>query len=361
MRWQAPFFEDLELGMRARSAPAVTLTDGLAAVHRAIVGDRLGLSLDAELAKRVLGTQTPLAHPALVWDVAIGQSTPLTQRVIANLFYRGLRLRRLPLIGDTLASSVEVVALRQTSARAGRPPSGLAVLRIRTLDQRDRLVLDFWRCAMLPLRDAGLHSGREDSLERFPAELPEGELAEAVAEWDLEALAQSTLAAGNDRDPHAGVGCASGDRAGVGRRALSAGARFELHGGDLVSGAPELARLTLNVAAVHHDEHAGGGRRLVYGGHTIGIAAAQATRMLPEIATFLAWRSCDHLAPVYEGDTLHSEIELERLDPLLRAGSLAHLRSRVHALRRRKEGADATAGASERIEVLDWRFVALVM
>lgn len=37
----APYFEDLRLGQLERSAPSVTLTDGLASVHRAIVGDRL--------------------------------------------------------------------------------------------------------------------------------------------------------------------------------------------------------------------------------------------------------------------------------------------------------------------------------
>ena len=87
-----PFFEDLEAGQIVDSAPAQTLTDGLAAIHTAILGDRLRLPLDAELSRRVTGA--PIAHPGLVWDVAIGQSTLLTGRVIANLFYRGLMFRR---------------------------------------------------------------------------------------------------------------------------------------------------------------------------------------------------------------------------------------------------------------------------
>lgn len=79
---------------------------------------------------------------------------------------------------------------------------------------------------------------------------------------------------------------------------------------DLVSGAPELARLTLNIAATHHDWRVSG-RRLVYGGHTIGLALAQATRLLPNLATVLDWESCDHTAPVHEGDTLYSELHIE--------------------------------------------------
>ena len=55
----------------------------------------------------------------------------VTQRVIANLFYRGLVLRRAPLIGDTLRTTTEVVALRaEQRARRTAPPTGLAVLRI---------------------------------------------------------------------------------------------------------------------------------------------------------------------------------------------------------------------------------------
>src|SRR3954449_1304703 len=90
----APFFEDLRVGQLVDSAPAVTLTEGMAAVHRAIVGDRLRLALDSKLARDLLGLRSALAHPALVWDVAIGQSTVVTARVIANLFYRGLVLLR---------------------------------------------------------------------------------------------------------------------------------------------------------------------------------------------------------------------------------------------------------------------------
>ena len=120
-RWAAPFFDDLQVGQIVEDAPSLTLTDGLAAQHRAIVGDRLRLPMDIELSQRVLGA--PLVHPALVWDVAIGQSTLLTQRVIANLFYRGFVFRRFPRIGDTLHTTTEVVALKQNRcARAAPPP-----------------------------------------------------------------------------------------------------------------------------------------------------------------------------------------------------------------------------------------------
>lgn len=324
----APYFEDLRVGMAVASAPALTLTEGHAAAHQAILGDRLRLALDAGLSRAVLGAGATLAHPGLVCDVAIGQSTLLTQRVIGNLFYRGLALRRAPLIGDTLRTTTEVVALRQNSAKPGRSATGLAVLRVRTVDQEERPVLDFRRCAMLPLRDPEGETGHAAALGEDEPPADAAALAPALAGWHLDRYREAVPG------PHF--------------EALEPGSGWQVDGGDVVSSAPELARLSLNLASAHHDAAATGrGRRLVYGGHTIGIAAAQLNRALPSLVTILAWHSCDHLGPVFEGDTLRSEVELESTEALPQGGGLAHLRSRVSA--ERDQG--------ERVPVLDWRLV----
>ena len=322
-----PWFDELSVGEVSPPVPALTLTDGHAALHQAIVGDRLALALDGPLSAAVTGSEHPLAHPALVWDVAIGQSTLLTQRVIGNLFYRGLVLRRAPAIGDTLHTTTEIVALRQNSPKPGRAATGLAVLRVRTTDQQDRRVLDFWRCAMLPLSDPDGQTGHADSLDAIPSELDPAALGQAVAGWHLEPLRGAEVVP-------------------------APGTVWRLLGGDVVSAAPELARMTLNVAVAHHDARAGG-RRLVYGGHTIGIAAAHVTRVLPNLVTFVAWHGCDHTGPVLEGDTLSSVIELEHVQPLPgdRGGQLVHLRCRVSATR---------GEPAETVGVLDWRPVGVI-
>jgi acyl dehydratase len=128
---------------------------------------------------------------------------------------------------------------------------------------------------------------------------------------------------------------------------LEPGSRWELETGDVVSSAPELARLTVNLASAHLDPADPESERLVYGGHTIGIALAQATRVLPALLTVVAWRNCDHLAPVRAGDRLRSTLEVERTEPAPGGGGLLYLRSRVWTV-------------GDRREVLDWRFVAVM-
>lgn len=328
-----PYFDELDHGRIFDTAPGVTLTDGLAAVHQSILGDRLRLPLDTPLATAVAGG--PVAHPGLVADLSIGQSTLATHHVKANLFYRGLRFHRLPHIGDTLYTTTEVVGLKENSPRPGRRPTGLAALRIRTTDQHGATVLDFHRCAMLPLRELELPP-HDSATPRRPVHTDdltaigsdESPIRDAPAGLDLAVYRQ------NVPGPHF-------DPSLVGATFTSSG--------DVVTGAPELARLTLNIAATHHDERVGATGRLVYGGHTIGLALAQAARALPNLVTVMGWQSCDHTGPVHEGDTLTSCLHVESAEPLPAGGGLLDLRSCVYAHR----------GDAAPASVLDWRFTAL--
>lgn len=319
-----PYFDELHVGQVFDAAPAMTLTAGTAALHQAILGDRLRLPLDAELSRVVTGATTPLAHPGLVCDVAIGQSTLVTRRVKANLFYRGLAFFRFPVIGDTLFTRTEIVGLKQNSAKPGREPTGLAALRVTTIDQVDRLVLDFYRCAMLPLSPDAPDTGHCDDLSTVGTGLAAP--PDVTAHWDADEFLR--------RVPGPHFDHANDNLEGA----------VLTSSGDVVSSAPELARLTLNIAATHHDSRVSG-QRLVYGGHTIGLALAQASRLLPNLVTVLGWQSCDHTGPVHEGDTLYSELHVESA-----ADNVLGLRSLVYAV--------GSAGDADR-QVLDWRFTAL--
>ena len=253
--------------------------------------------------------------------------------MLGNLFYRGLVLLRPVFVGDTLRTTTQVVGLRQNRAREGRSGSGLVVLRIRTVNQRDEPVLDFWRCPMIPLRSSDSQTGHADSFDHIPQDLDMGEVRAAVpADWKLERM----------REQIPGEHFAELKEATV----------WEVEGRDTVTAAPELVRLTLNLAYAHSDAGASArGRRLVYGGHTISLAASHATRALPNLASIIAWQGCDHLAPVFEGDILGTELTLEAKHELADGGLLD-----LHAV----VFADRADGSHEHEPVLDWRFVGLM-
>jgi len=324
-----PYYEDLAVG-DVYTAPGVTLDAGLATLHRSIIGDRLALALDAPLAHEVTGGPSALAHPMLVCDVSIGQSTAPSARVLGNLFYRGLAARPVPL-GTTLRTRTEIVAKRRATTAKGGAPRGLVVLRVTTTDEHGDAVVDFHRCPLLPARE-----------DRPDAEAAASDLGAIGSDLDDARLTALTPTDWTLAPLRAFGGPLAAD--------VRAGTTFAIEARETVTCAPELARVTLNQALTHTD--AGGshhGRRLVYGGHVIGIAAAHVTRVFPSLATILAWRSCDHLGPTFEGDRLATTVAVERVQPLPH-GALVDLRARVAVDR----------GDAGLTPVLDWRLVALL-
>jgi 2-methylfumaryl-CoA hydratase len=314
-----PFADDLRIGHPLPAAPDVTIDAGVAAQYQSIVGDPLSLALSSPLARRVTGFER-LVNPSLTLQIAIGQSTVATRRVIANLFYRDVILEAQLEIGATLRTIVTPVA-RQATRSSGRAK---VLLDIRCSDERDAPVANFQRLALLPVRDpASMRDvgdiGVADSdlpLERFEPKLPR--------EWDLECLADYAT-------PLVGVHI---------RDSMV----------DVVTSALELVRLTQNAALAHRDAAMGqGGRRLVYGGHVVGLAQASLVRMFPSVITVLGWRSCDHLAPVFENETLRHEANVRDVYPTAQ-GTIVGMRCRSFAHR----------GSDESTQVLDWQPVVLV-
>ncbi len=321
-----PWFEDLAVGQDF-DAPAVTLTEGHASLFQALSGDRLRLPLDHHASARITGRPEPLAHPLLVINVAIGQSTWASQRVKANLFYRGLVLHRPVHLGDTLHTVTRVVALRQNRPQSGRPATGVAALEMTTRNQLGQEVLHFWRCPMIPCRDAEAATGHLDDLAAIGHDVTEDTLLASLPDWNVAQVIDTWQ--------------------GLRALAIDSGTTFSIEARDTVTSAPELARMTLNMAMAHTDARLSYlGDRLVYGGHTISLAFAQATRALPNLLTMVAWEACDHTAPVVENDRLRSEVTVVEKRPL-DAGALLKLRVETWAARGNPE-------TEER--VLDWRF-----
>ena len=316
----SPFYEDLAVGQSVR-APGVTITDGLAAVRQAIVGDLLRLPLDAPLCREVTGAPSVLAHPSLVCDLAMRQSTYPSGRWLGNLFVRGLAVRPVH-VGATLRTTSEAVAKGRVTS-AGRGTRGMVLLHVTARDEAEQIVLQCHRCAQLPARGNDTGEVGDDVMAASDA-IAEPDVHELVPrDWRLDALRRQPL--------------------GPVFAELDAGKTWTVELGETVVSAPE-------VAMTHTDAIDGAhGRRLVHGGQVIGVASAHLTRVLPDVATILAWRSWDHLGPTYEGDRLRSQIALERLEPL-HDGGLVYARILVLA---------AFDDEDVPRRVLDWRLTAL--
>jgi len=325
----APWFEDFGIGDDFSHVPSITITDGYAAIHQAIFGDRLRLPLDHHLSKLVTGDV--LVNPSLVCNVAIGQSTFPSQRVMGNLFYRGLILQRPVYIGDTISTQTRVVALRQNRTKPGRAASGMVALEMHVTNQNAETVMLFWRCPMIPCRDEKAETGQNDSFDFMLETLDETLLMAAIPKWDF-----SEFRSHSQFHSHSHFA------------SLNVGEKFKPEARDTVTLAPELVRLTLNMAMTHTDAaRSVYGKRLVYGGHTISLAAAQISRALPNMLTILGWLTCDHLAPVFEEDVLRSEITIEETHGLEEGGIvMLHVESFLNR-------------DNNEIKVLDWHLVTL--
>ncbi|MBT5203619.1 MAG: acyl dehydratase [Gammaproteobacteria bacterium] len=329
-----PFFEDFSVGDDLSDVPAITVTEGMAAIHQALFGDRSKLSLDVELCRKVTGRAGLLANNALVCNLAIGQSTIPSQRVLGNLFYRGLHLKNAVFLGDTLTTQTSVIALRQNTIKAGRAATGMVALQMHVTNQHDQTVMLFWRCPMLPCRDPEAETRQADSFESMPASISDQELLKHLPDWSLDhfgRLAKGTKFAD-----------------------FEIGTIIDIEAADTVTCAPELVRMTLNMAMTHTDaSRSVYGKRLVYGGHTIAVASSQITRLIPNLCSILAWYQCDHTGPVFEQDILSTRVTIE--DTLsLQQGGILKLHVEVTAQR----GSEAPA-EMQSAKVLDWRLACL--
>ena len=332
MSTDGPYADDLAVGQALPTAPSITLDQGLAATYQAITGDGLRLPLSDPDSRRVSGSPRRLVNPALVIQVAIGQSTVATRLVIANLFYRDVALLQQVHTGDTLTTTVTPIARQLT-----RPnPSGRrakVTLRVETVNQNADVVCRFERVALLPCRDAESTVEVGDVGTATPDRPLEDYLAVVPSEWRVEEFPAAGLPSSPTwSDPLA----------------------------DTVSSALELVRLTQNLAAAHRDVRRGqSGRRLVYGGHAVGLAQASLSRACPGLVTVLGWRACDHPAPVFEGDVLDFEVRtIDRLD-LGQGVAVVGFRVLVtarHTTSNLDEDTTSRAGTT----VLDWTPVALV-
>jgi len=281
-----PYYDDFEHGMTIPPLPAVTVTEADNVAYRMITGDQHFASADQDAYQRVSGSSKALVNPGLVMQFAIGQTTNATRKAIANLYYRSVRILRSVEVGETIKTTTTVLGLSDAKPKDGQH-RGKVWLGIETSTDRGPVV-QYERCALVASKSGSPGHSSEIPGPSDPAPL-EG-LTELAPDWDLSSLTPTGWDLGESR--------ADAMR-------------------DHVDLAPSLARMTFNQAFVHRDASASVyGKRLVYGGHVQGLAQASLSRLLPGVATIVAWDGCDHVGPAFEGDLLEFRHELKEILPV---------------------------------------------
>ena len=313
-----PYYDDFEKGMTIPPLPPVTVTEADNLAYRMITGDQHLPSADrltyASLNGQSADGSGAMVYPALVMQYSIGQTTNATRRAIANLYYRSVRLLRPVEVGETLRTTTTVLGLADSRPK-GDAHRGKVWLGIETVGSNGP-VARYERCALVASR--GGSPGHSDEIPGPSEPVALAEVAALIPEWSLEGLPPTDWPVGEERSD-----------------AMR----------DHVDLAPSLARMTFNQAFVHRDVTASiYDTRLVYGGHVQGLAQASLSRVLPGMATIVAWDGCDHIGPAFEGDLLEFRHKLVEEVP---AGSGRLLRFEV-----RGAAVDAEGEAGD--DILVW-------
>lgn len=308
-------FEDFTVGQVLTHPIPRTVHGGDLALYMALTADRNPLASSTEFA-RSLGFVREVVPELLAFHLVFGKSVvDVSQLALANLGYAEGRFLRSVYPGDTLIAESEVIGLRETSSGQ----AGVVYVRTRGINQKGQETMSFVRWVLVPKRTPAVATGHD----RAP------ELAAAVPVDQL--VVPDTLNLQRFHD----LGWVTGsphlwDDYQVGERIQHPGA-MTIEEADHISA----TRLYQNTAQVHFDALAAQssklGRRIVYGGHVISVAAALAQNGLGNALCLAAINGGSHVAPTFGGDTITATSEVVERAELPSRRDLGALRVRLFA------------------------------
>ena len=277
------FFEDYRVGEIITHAVPRTLSGGERALYHALYPARHALYSSDAFATACGLPAAPIDDMA-VFHTVFGKTVPdVSLNAVANLGYAEGRWLRPVFPGETLASTSEVIGVKEVSSgKAG-------IVWVRTTGRRadGEAVLDYVRWVMVRKRDAGSMApapvvpALEEAVAPDALVIPEG----------LDFSAYDFALAG---EPHRWGDYAIGEKIDHVDRVTVEEAEHML-----------ATRLWQNTAKVHFDAtNRDDGKRLIYGGHVISLARALSFNGLANAQMVVALNGGTHANPCFAGMTV---------------------------------------------------------
>lgn len=296
------FFEDFTVGQVMVHATPRTVSDGDVALYTALFGGRFAINSSTPFAQSLKLERAPL-DSMLAFHIVFGKTVPdISLNAVANLGYADGRFGQPVYPGDTISTTSTVIGVREN--KDGK--TGVVYVRSVGVNQRNEMVLEYTRWAMVRKRDAS-----SPAPSAVVPTLPESVAANALhVPFSVDVTRYDTALAGSDFlwDDY------------------SVGERIDHLDGMTIEESEHMlaARLYQNTARVHFNQHAERegrfGRRIVYGGHVISLARALSFNGLANALTIAAINGGRHTNPTFAGDTIYAWSEvLDRMEVSARA------------------------------------------
>ena len=143
------YYEDFEVGHVYEHRPRRTVTQGDNISFTLLTMNTHPIHFDEEFAKHSEFGRCLVASPLTV-AIMVGMSvSDVSQKAIANLGWKEIRLPAPVFAGDTLSSESEVTDKRESRSR---PEAGIVGVKTRGYNQHKVLVCEFDRTMLVPKR-----------------------------------------------------------------------------------------------------------------------------------------------------------------------------------------------------------------
>ena len=144
------YFDEWQVGDKVPHAITRTVTETDNVLISTLTHNPQPMHLDREVAARSEFKQ-PIVNSVFTFGLMIGVSVADTTlgTLVANLGYDKLVFPKPVFIGDTLRSTSECIAVRESKSR---PDAGIVTWAHRSFNQRDELVCECTRTALLQKR-----------------------------------------------------------------------------------------------------------------------------------------------------------------------------------------------------------------